>query len=331
LNHSEKIINQFKLVFPEEVQSFHKLIGGVSDKLIIRIITNNNSIIGVYNENIKENEAYIGFTNVFKNLKLNTSEVLHVTEDNRIYFAKDLGKETLHEVIQQNPEREELLQIYKKVIKHLVKFQVLGASTINFDLCYETKIFNNEQIKLDADKFHQYFLLRYLQKDANILNDRLLSDIMDLTINVSKNYFMYRDFQPRNIIISNNEPYFVDYQSGRLGPPQYDLISFLYSGSIDITNEERNELKHHFLKEFTKYDRLDEEIFFNSLDFFALLRIIQVLGSYTHSYFEKKNINVLNKIPVAINNLQTLNLNNNLDFLRKQITEMYTTHTLKHQ
>ncbi|MFA7360945.1 MAG: phosphotransferase [Candidatus Kapaibacterium sp.] len=331
MNHSEKILNQFKSAFPEEVVSFHKLKRGVSDKLIIRISTTNSSIIGVYNENIKENEAYIGFTNVFNRLKLNTSEILHVSSDRKIYFAKDLGKETLYDILSRYSVRSELIQIYKRVIEYLVKFQVLGADTINFKLCSETITFDHEQIKHDAEKFNKYFLIRYLQKEANILDDKVLNDIMDLTINVSGNYFMYRDFQPRNIIIRNNEPYFVDYQSGRLGSPQYDLISFLYSGSIDITDDERNVLKSYFYEEFTKYNKLDKEVFFNSLDYFALLRIIQVLGSYSYSYFEKKNLNVLSKIPVAINNLQTLNLNNNLDNLRKQITELYSTRTSEHQ
>ncbi len=331
MNHSEKILNQFKSVFREDVISFEELKGGVSDKLIIRICTSNNSIIGIYNESIKENEAYIGFTNVFNRLKLNTSEILHVSADKKIYFAKDLGKETLYDIIRRYSVRSELIQIYKRVIEYLVKFQVLGADTINFNLCFETMTFDHEQIKFDADKFKKYFLKRYLQKEDKIIDDNVLNDIMNLTINVSGKYFMYRDFQPRNIIIQNNEPYFVDYQSGRLGPPQYDLISFLYSGSIDITDDERNVLKDYYYAEFTKYNKLDKEIFFNSLDYFALLRIIQVLGSYSHSYIEKNNSNVLRKIPVAINNLQTLTLNNNLDNLRKQITELYTTRTAKHQ
>lgn len=331
MNCLDKILHQFSSVFSEEVNNFQELKGGVSDKLILRLFTNSQSIIGIYNENIKENEAFIGFTKVFNNLNLNTSKVLHVSEDKRIYFINDLGKYTLYDIIRKNTKRKELYQIYKDVIKHLVKFQVLGESSLDFNLCYETITFDQEQIKLDADKFKNYFLIEYLQKETNLLDDKILDDIMNLTINVSENYFMYRDFQPRNIIINDNEPYFVDYQSGRLGPPQYDLISFLYSGSIDITNEERAELKHHYFEEFNKYEKLEEETFFKSLDYFVLLRIIQVLGSYTYSYFKKKNKNVLNKIPVAIGNLQDLELNSNLDNLREQIIELYTTHISKHQ
>ncbi|MFA5010996.1 MAG: phosphotransferase [Ignavibacteria bacterium] len=331
MDHLEKILKLFKTVFPYEVTSYSKLRGGVSDKLIIRISTNNISIIGIYNECIKENEAFIGFTQVFNNLKLNTSRVLHVSEDRKIYYVTDLGKHTLFDIIKQYSIREELFQVYKKVIEHLVKFQVFGARAINFDLCYETRHFDQDQIYLDTVKFNKYFLIRYLDNNTEVLNNKILNIILELTVNSTKNYFMYRDFQPRNIIINNNEPYFVDYQSGRLGPPQYDLISFLYSGSIDITNEERIKLKKHYFNEFNRFEKMDKDVFFNSLDYFALLRIIQILGSYSHSYFEKKNINVLEKIPVAINNLQTLNLDNNLDKLRVQIAEMYTTHTSKHQ
>ncbi len=331
MGHSEEILKKFKSVFPEEVKSYDKLKGGVSDKLIIRISTRNNSFIGIYNERIKENEAFIGFTQVFNNLKLNTSKILHVSEDRKIYYVTDLGKYTLFDIIKLYSKREGLLQVYKKVIEHLVKFQVYGARSINFDLCYETKYFDRHQINLDIDKFKKYFLIKYLGNRTEVLNNKTLDNIFEFTVNSTKNYFMYRDFQPRNIIMNNNEPYFVDYQSGRLGPPQYDLISFLYSGSIDVTNEERIELKKYYFNEFNRFEKLDKNVFFNSLDYFALLRIIQVIGSYSHSYFERKKLNIIEKIPVAINNLQTLNLGNKLDLLREQITELYTTHTSKRQ
>ena len=143
---------------------------------------------------------------------------------------------------------------------------------------------------------------------------------------------MYRDFQPRNIVHNNDDLYFVDYQSGRLGPPQYDLISFLYSGSIIITLDERSLLSGFYFDEFSKYVKTDKNRQMESLDYFALLRIIQVLGSYCYSYFEKGNKKILDKIPTAIENLKTLKLNDkNLKLVQEFILDSHFIHTSKHQ
>lgn len=331
MESTSKILTKFKSVFNTEASGFDVLKGGVSDKIILRIFSSKDNVIGVYNSDVKENTAFIKFTDTFFRLKLNVPEVLHFSDNKKIYFVSDLGEKTLFDCLGDFEDRNKLLSVYKNVIKHLVKFQTLGKLHIDFNYCYETKVFNKEQIEIDVNKFKTFFLRRYLLENTNILNSTTLKQILDLTINVSDNYFMYRDFQPRNIIYSNDDLFFVDYQSGRIGPPQYDLISFLYSGSIDIKIEERKLISNYYFEEFNKSVKIDKEMFLESLDYFALLRIIQVLGSYCFSYYNKNNTSVVNKIPTAINNLKTLKLNNSLSKFRKVILEKYSTRTSTHQ
>ena len=108
---------------------------------------------------------------------------------------------------------------------------------------------------------------------------------------------MYRDFQPRNIIISENELFYIDYQSGRKGPLQYDVASFLYSGSITLSRNEKNNLLNYYLKELSKYIKIDNSKFKKTFYYFAFIRLLQVLGSYGYTYnktrdkkyFEKMN------------------------------------------
>ncbi len=317
----DEILSEYKAFSGKDPDCFEKLKGGVSDKLILRIVSGSGSVVGVFNSNVPENDAFTGFTNTFRNLNLNVPFVLHMRDDRKVYFISDLGYETLFEFAKRNPPREELMSIYRDVILHLVKFQVLGAKHIDFNLCFETNVFDRNQAETDAGKFSKYYLQKHLNNGKSMPDGKTFERLLDFTINGSKNYFMYRDFQPRNIVINKGLPYFVDYQSGRLGPCQYDLISFLYSGSIDITDDERIELKRHFLNEFSKYEPLDEETFYTSLDYFTLLRIIQVLGSYCWSAYEKGNPAVLSKIPTAINNLRKIKLSDPLlETFREQIT-----------
>lgn len=330
MESTSKILKKFISVFNTESSGFDVLKGGVSDKIIVRIFSKKNNVIGVYNSNIKENTAFIGFTNIFNNIKLNVPKILYVSDNRKIYFVSDLGVKTLFDCLKDFNDRNKLLTVYKNVINHLIKFQILGKIHLDFNLCYETKTFDKEQIELDVNKFKTFFLRRFLLENGKVLNNKIIEQILDLTINVSDNYFMYRDFQPRNIIYNNDDLYFVDYQSGRLGPPQYDLISFLYSGSIDITPEERSIIADYYYEEFNKSVYIDREKFLESLDYFALLRIIQVLGSYCFSYYDKNNTSVINKIPTAINNLKALKLNNDLNKFRKIILEKYSTRTSMH-
>lgn len=331
LKYLETILKHYDKNFTEALTDYEHLRSGVSDKLIIRIRTTGESIIGIYNSYSRENITFLEFTKVFNKLGLNVPNILHVSDDFKVYFLSDLGENTLYDSIRKIKDRESLVSLYKKALTYLIHFQYSGKQNINFSYCFETRVFDKEQIYLDTSKFESFYVDKFLNLKSKFHKDSFINNILNFTVKVSDNYFMYRDFQPRNIVHNNDDLYFVDYQSGRLGPPQYDLISFLYSGSIDITQEERNLLSAYYIEEFSKYEKIDKASQMKSLDYFALLRIIQVLGSYCYSYFEKGNKNILNKIPTAIENLKTLKLNDkNLKLVQEFILESHFIHTSKH-
>jgi aminoglycoside/choline kinase family phosphotransferase len=332
LKYLDKILNTYTDNFNEVSTGYERLTSGVSDKLIIRIKSSNNSVIGIYNSYTRENITFLEFTKVFAGLGLNIPEILYVSDDFKVYFLSDLGEKTLYDSIGSVKDRKELISLYKKALKYLIQFQISGKQKIDFSFCYETRVFDKEQIFLDTDKFELYYINKFLNTKNKFHKDSFINNILNVTIKDSENYFMYRDFQPRNIVYNNDDLFFVDYQSGRLGPPQYDLISFLYSGSIDITHSERDTLSHYFIDEFSKYEKINKDVFLESLDYFALLRIIQVLGSYCFSYFGKENKNTVEKIPIAINNLKALNLkDSNLKLVQDFILESHFIHTSKHR
>ncbi|MFZ4591692.1 MAG: hypothetical protein ACOYN6_11885, partial [Ignavibacteria bacterium] len=295
LKYLETILRLYDKNFTEGLNDYEHLKSGVSDKLIIRIRTTEKSIIGIYNSYSKENITFLEFTKVFDSLGLNVPKILYVSDDFKVYFLSDLGENTLYDSINIIKDRKSLILLYKKALGYLIKFQLLGKQKIDFAYCFETRIFDKEQIYLDTSKFESYYIDKFLNFRSKFHKDSFINNILNVTVKVSDNYFMYRDFQPRNIVHNNDDLYFVDYQSGRLGPPQYDLISFLYSGSISITLDERSLLSGFYFDEFSKYVKTDKNRQMESLDYFALLRIIQVLGSYCYSYFEKGNKKILDK------------------------------------
>ena len=62
-----------------------------------------------------------------------------------------------------------------------------------------------------------------------ILNGWLKKLLQDKT-----NTFLLRDFQSRNVMLVDGEPYFIDFQGGRKGPVYYDVACFLWQAKQTI-------------------------------------------------------------------------------------------------
>jgi len=148
------------------------------------------------------------------------------------------------------------------------------------------------EFEYDLIKFQEYYLKKFFISPDESLIGNAFEEILSRIPEKNHEYFVYRDFQPRNILIKSGELYYIDYQSGRLGPLEYDPASFLYSSSIFISENERNELLGYYLKELSKKIDVDTETFFENFYYFALLRLLQVLGSYGYNFDRKKNSDI---------------------------------------
>ncbi len=327
--------------FSREIISnaFGELINEIFDKRIIRIIElgadaserkifrlfneDNDSFIGVYNENIRENLAFINFTKAFQKLNLRVPSILNISTDNLFYIEDDLGDKSLFKLT-LSWEKSELMNYYMRAISDLIRFQIEAKDEVDYNYCYQTKNFDDVVITYDLMNFNNYFLKNYLKKNINNNTTKeIINFFNDIISNVESNYFLYRDFQPRNIMIKGDEFYYIDYQSGRKGPLHYDIASFLYSGSININEDERNILLKYYIVEVKKYVTLNEEEFTNYFYFFAFLRLIQVLGSYSYLYGTRGDKEILKKIPKALSNLYNLKDRIKNDKIKDLITSIY--------
>lgn len=260
---------------------------GFSERFIFRIYSLNNTFIAVESNSISENIAFIEFTKSFQKINLRVPEILAVSDDISMYIISDLGEKTLFDFINENIEdRNLLLHFYKKSIGDLFIFQTSGYKVIDFKYCYQTDTFDCEQITNDENKFIKYYG-QYLPGFNYGLFQNAFKTLNKILISLDSVYFLYRDFQPRNIIINNNELYYIDYQSGRKGPLQYDLASFLYSGSINLTNDERNILIDTYLS-ILHQGGINSNNFMETFNYFVLIRLLQMIGSYAYQIAEKR-------------------------------------------
>ena len=299
--------NLFYFKYSENISCIDEIIPDSSNRKIFRLKSEHKKCIGIYYEGINENKAFIEFSKTLKRIGLNVPEFYCVSTDNKYYIIEDLGNMDLYSFSKQKYiKRDELIWFYKKALKDLTEFQTLAADELDFDLCYQTKKLDRTQFEYDLIKFQEYYLKKFFISQDESLISNAFEEILSRIPDNKDEYFVYRDFQPRNILIKSGELYYIDYQSGRLGSLEYDPASFLYSSSIFINENDRKELLGYYLKELSKKIDIDTETFFENFYYFALLRLLQVLGSYGYNFDRKKNSDILFKIPRALNNIESI-------------------------
>ncbi|MDR2868068.1 MAG: phosphotransferase [Bacteroidales bacterium] len=299
-------------IAPEEtVKSISMMPSSGSHRRYYRILlSNGKTYMGVYNEDVRENEAFYYFTSFFFHKRQKVPQLIGIHEDRQHYLLSDLGDITLYQLLTFEREGkllgDKVTRYYKKVLEELPKWQLSAQQKMNFNYCYPREAFDRLSIQWDLNYFKYYFLkLAGIEFDEQLLEDDF-QRFADFLLEADANYFLYRDFQSRNIMIQGDDLYFIDYQGGRKGPLQYDIASLLYDAKADIAPKEREELLQYYLQQISLHIKIDTKKFLHYFDSFALVRILQALGTYGYrGYYEKKS-HFLQSIPFALENIRYL-------------------------
>jgi aminoglycoside/choline kinase family phosphotransferase len=304
----EKLLLLYENWSGDKPQGIVPLPGSGSYRRYFRVTGHSSTAIGVFNNDVKENLAFLSFTRHFLDSGLPVPEVFSEDVPENIYLLRDLGDLTLYEFLTRErkdhddfPDR--VAGIYLRVIKDLPRFQVTAGKGIDYSLCYPRAAFDRQSMLWDLNYFKYYFLkLARIPFDEQKLEDDF-GAFTGWLLEEDHDYFLYRDFQSRNIMLLGNEPFFIDYQGGRKGPLQYDIASLLYDAKASIPQESRDILLNVYLESLAGYISLDREKFLRYYYGFVLIRIIQSLGTYGfRGYYENKP-HFLQSIPFAIKNL----------------------------
>lgn len=269
-----------------------------------------NTLIGTYNEDVTENKAFFEYTRFFAAQQLNVPALLTVHEDQKHYLLNDLGTHTLYdklcEVRKNNGDFQEIMDYYKKVVAALPKFQITAKKGLDMSVAYPRAAFDRQSMQWDLNYFKYYYLkMVYIPFNEQLLEDDF-QRFMDCLLNVDDHYFLYRDFQSRNIMVYQDDVWFIDYQGGRKGALQYDIASLLYDAKADLSPEIRQELLECYMDNLSQLISIDRKQFTADFNAFALIRIMQAMGAYGYrGYFERK-AHFLQSVPYAIHNMRYL-------------------------
>ena len=295
----DKVAESYKKFFGKESIEITPLPQSGSDRRYFRITDGAKNVIGAFNADREENEAFIGFTYHFVSKGLPVPEIYGNLPEENVYFLRDLGDTSLYLLLQSGftPETEEL---YRKSLDKLILFQTEGIKGLNLDLCYPHKSFDRQSMMWDMNYFKYMFLKllaapfneRRLEHDFNVMADFLLKTRQD--------YFLYRDFQSANVMIVDGEPWFIDYQGGRKGAPQYDVASLLYDAKAHVPNESRKRLLDYYIRSFCAVSGENSEEFTGYYAGFSMIRLMQALGAFGFRGLYEKKPNFTGSIVPAI-------------------------------
>jgi aminoglycoside/choline kinase family phosphotransferase len=295
---------------PERVQPLQGELGG-SGRMIVRLSGGNQSAIGILYDVREENVAFLEFSRHFRRHGLPVPQIYAENLAQGAYLEEDLGKTTLFEFLVANRSGDDIappvIEAYRKVIAMLPRFQIEAGQDLNYKVCYPRSSFDRQSISWDLNYFKYYFL-----RLAGIpFNEQALeNDFSRLTkflLTAPRDYFLYRDFQSRNVMLRDGQqPTFLDYQGGRRGALQYDVASLLFDAKADLPPALRQKLLDHYIETLGSFIEIDPAAFMHHYYAYVYVRIMQALGAYGFRGFYERKAHFLQSVPYALKNLRWL-------------------------
>jgi aminoglycoside/choline kinase family phosphotransferase len=279
-----------------------------SDRRYFRIHGATKSAVGAYNADFKENKAFIHFTQHFRKKGLPVPEIYAENLSNGVYLQTDLGDTQLFSLLPPigSPWSDELVGLYKKSVASLADLQILGGEDLDYSVCYPRAAFDKQSMMWDLNYFKHYFLkLAKVPFDEGALEEDF-QKFTNYLLLAECNYFLFRDFQSRNIMIKDGNPVFIDYQGGRKGALQYDVASLLYQAKGGVPNDIKKAVFEHYVDKVESMISIDRDFFTDQYYGYVLIRCLQALGAYGFRGLYERREHFLSSIPFAIDQMEQI-------------------------
>jgi aminoglycoside/choline kinase family phosphotransferase/UTP-glucose-1-phosphate uridylyltransferase len=291
-----------------------KLAGDGSDRHWYRVGYKDQSFIlsdhGICMPNSDEHlqlDAFVHIGNHLFSKKIDVPRILNHDALSGMVILDDLGDVHLETLIKQKNNARFTVKLYKKVIDSLIDFSIKGFEEFKKEWTCQTQTYSKKLIiEKECQYFWEAFVQRYLKK--TILFQKFLNEFNHIADHALKHGFtglMHRDLQSRNIMIKNGRPFFIDFQSARQGPLQYDLASLLIDPYVQLNTQ----IKKDLLQYTTNKLKLTPKETLNFLDCFhycCLTRNLQILGAFSFLSLVKKKKHFEHYIPNAVHSLKNI-------------------------
>src|SRR5215471_11350792 len=324
----KRLFEQYFRLPVENVEPLQGELGG-SGRRIIRLRSGGRSAVGILYGVHEENRAFLEFSRHFRRHGLPVPKIYAEDLGQGAYLEEDLGDNTLFDFLSQSRVGEsippDVVAAYCKTAAALPRFQVEAGRDLNYSFCYPRASFDRQSIAWDLNYFKYYFLrLAAVPHNEQALEDDF-SCLTDFLLQAPSDYFLYRDFQSRNVMLRNGEPFFVDYQGGRKGALQYDIASLLYDAKADLPPDLRQHLLDRYLEALSTFVSLKRDVFMQHYHAYVYVRIMQAMGAYGFRGFYERKSHFLQSVPYALKNIRWLLHNVELPIALPTLLEAFKT------
>ena len=308
----QAIIEDIKKIYAQyagdsaPVTGLEKIPQSGSNRIYFRILTTTGSYIATYNENVRENKTFVHFSRHFRAKGCPVPEIFAINEAFTIYLQEDFGDRSLLGELEKEGHNDRLYSFFRQSLEALARLQILGDEGLDYSWTITSREFGKQAILSDLLYFKYYFL-DTLQIPYD--KERLIDDFEALSTyltHVDHKYFMFRDFQSRNIMLEDDKVHFIDFQGGMKGALQYDVASLLWQAKAELSDEWKDSLLEGYMDcvERLLDTTIDRTRFTSQYNGYVLIRLLQVLGAYGFRGLFERKAHFLISIPLALRNFK---------------------------
>lgn len=305
-----RLYELYREKFASQPSDCTPLTGSASNRRYYRLSGAAGSCIGVVGVDVIENKAFLTIAEHLGCKGINVPKVLAISDDQSAYLQEDLGDGILFDMLtaarRSGKGISDVETLLCKTMAMLPKIQFEGAQGMDFSICYPQPSFDRRMVMFDLN----YFKYCFLKPSGLEFNEVLLQDdferLADALLEGDTDTFLYRDFNARNVMVKDNEPYFIDFQGGRRGPIYYDVASFVWHARAGFSAGQKEAMLDAYLSALSDYMQVDSVQFKTHLRLFVLFRLMQVLGAYGFRGLVEHKAKFVTSIPAAIKELKTL-------------------------
>lgn len=303
---NQQISELYRQQFGAPPDTIEKIPQSGSDRVYFRVSGEKKNCIATWNKHIRENQTFIYFARHFRACNCPVPEVFGVGEEATLYLQEDLGDQSLLNCLDEKGHGDEVYTLFQQSLKALAHLQIEGHKGLDYEQCITSREFGKQAILADLLYFKYYFL-DTLKTPYD--KEQLISDFEALSTyltHVDHKYFMFRDFQSRNIMVKDNQVHFIDFQGGMKGALQYDVASLLWQARAELPGEWKNQLLEDYMDYVEELlpQPIDRNRFSSQYNGYVLIRLLQVLGAYGFRGLFERKAHFLTSIPLALRNLR---------------------------
>ncbi len=297
LNHENNLCRLFEEYYgtpPTVIQFMHQ---HASDRKYYRLESERAICVGTYSCDREVNKSFQTIAQLLDTAMIPAARIIHTDTSGEYYLQEYLGPHNGLEYIAKRPD--ERGYVLRKALERAADMHYRVVWPSDRSMQYACA-----RIAADCNQFSNEFIRMFFVNSLPGLQSELENVVKLFTALPESIYtFTHRDYQLRNLIVSDQDLSVVDFQSAFYAPGIYDVASLLFSSSLHLSSQEINEYINYY-NDYTKQNyTITNDSIVEQVYIVALCRSLQALGAYGRAVFRNNKKQFLESIPKALKNL----------------------------